>query len=105
MIVPTLIYFNTPVHRATATSSTLGVPIALAGAVGYIISGWGQEAAEWMLGWVYLPTFGAIMVAAMVFAPIGVKVAHRVAPLPLRRAFGVLLVFVSARMLYSAVVV
>ena len=104
VIVPTLIYFNTPVHRATATSSTLGVPIALAGTLGYILSGWGQESAEWMLGWVYLPAFVSIMVAAILFAPIGVKVAHRTAPLPLRRAFGVLLIFVSARMLYSAVV-
>jgi uncharacterized membrane protein YfcA len=103
VIVPTLIYFNTPVHRATATSSTLGVPIALAGTLGYIISGWGQMPAEWMFGWVYLPAFAAIMVAAMAFAPIGVKVAHRVPPLPLRRAFGVLLIFVSGRMLYSAV--
>ena len=38
VIVPTLIYFNTPVHRATATSSTLGVPIALAGALGYVLA-------------------------------------------------------------------
>lgn len=105
VIVPTLIYFNTPVHRATATSSTLGVPIALAGALGYIISGWGNEAGSWMLGWVYLPAFGAIAATSMLFAPIGVKVAHRVAPLPLRRSFGVLLILVSGRMLYSAVVV
>ncbi len=104
VIVPTLIYFNTPVHRATATSSTLGVPIALAGALGYVVSGWGQESAGWMLGWVYLPAFVAIMAAAILFAPLGVKVAHRTAPLPLRRAFGVLLIFVSLRMLYSAAV-
>ena len=104
VIVPTLIYFNTPVHRATATSSTLGVPIALAGAIGYILSGQGHESLRWMLGWVYLPAFGAIVVAAMACAPLGVKVAHRVAPLPLRRVFGGLLIVVSLRMLYSAVV-
>ena len=102
VIVPTLIYFNTPVHRATATSSTLGVPIALAGALGYILSGLGREPAAWMLGWVYLPAFLVIMAAAMLFAPLGVRVAHRVAPRPLRRTFGALLILVSARMLYSA---
>ncbi len=102
VIVPTLIYFNTPVHRATATSSTLGVPIALAGTLGYILSGWGQESADWMLGWVYLPAFAAIVATSMALAPVGVKVAHRVAPLPLRRAFGALLILVSMRMLYSA---
>jgi len=102
VIVPTLIYFNTPVHRATATSSTLGVPIALAGVLGYILSGQGHETVEWMLGWVYLPAFLAIVAASMVFAPVGVKVAHSVAPLPLRRGFGGLLILVSLRMLYSA---
>ena len=55
-----------------------------------------------MLGWVYLPAFGAIVATSMVFAPIGVKVAHQVAPLPLRRSFGALLILVSGRMLYSA---
>jgi uncharacterized membrane protein YfcA len=105
VIVPTLVYFNTPVHRATATSSTLGVPIALAGTLGYVVSGWGRHPADWMLGWVYLPAFVAIVIGSMACAPLGVKVAHRVAPLPLRRTFGVLLIFVSARMLYSAFVV
>ena len=57
-----------------------------------------------MLGYVYLPSFIAIVLATVVTAPLGVWVAHRVAPLPLRRGFGVLLVLVSARMLYSAVV-
>lgn len=103
VIVPTLIYFNTPVHRATATSSTLGVPIALAGSLGYIIAGWSVSPADWMLGWVYLPSFLAIVTVTVLTAPLGVYVAHRVAPLPLRRAFGILLIVVSGRMLYSAI--
>ena len=76
-----------------------------AGAIGYIASGWWVEPADWMLGWVYLPAFAAIVVAAVLMAPLGVKVAHRVAPLPLRRVFGCLLILVSIRMLYSAIVV
>ena len=102
VIVPTLIYFNTAVHRATATSSALGVPIALAGSLGYIISGWSVSETPWQFGWVYLPAFLAIVAASVITAPLGVRVAHRVAPLPLRRSFGVLLIFVSLRMLYSA---
>lgn len=112
VIVPTLIYFNTPVHRATATSSALGVPIALFGALGYVISGWSLPWGDqhpgslyvdprWMLGYLYLPAFLAIIPAAMLTAPLGVRTAHRVAQLALRRAFGVLLIVVAARMLYS----
>ena len=102
VIVPTLIYFNTAVHRATATSSALGVPIALAGSLGYILSGWSASDTPWLFGWVYLPAFLAIVAASVVTAPLGVRVAHRVAPLPLRRTFGLLLILVSLRMLYSA---
>jgi uncharacterized membrane protein YfcA len=35
-------------------------------------------------------------------APVGVRVAHRVQAQPLRRAFGLLLIIVSSRMLYTA---
>jgi uncharacterized membrane protein YfcA len=108
VVVPTLVYFNVPVHRATATSSTLGVPIASAGALGYIIIGWdasatpGLSATGWMLGYVYLPAFFAIVIATVATAPLGVWVAHRLDPKPLRRGFGLLLILVSLRMLYSA---
>jgi uncharacterized membrane protein YfcA len=114
VIVPTLIYFNTPVHRATATSSTLGVPIALSGAMGYVISGWsvavGQQGAatvnpDWLLGYLYVPAFLAIVAATVLTAPLGVITAHRIEPAPLRRGFGLLLIVVAARMLYSAATV
>ena len=36
VIVPTLIYFNVPVHNATATSSAMGVAIAASGALAYM---------------------------------------------------------------------
>jgi len=104
VVVPTLIYFNVPVHRATATSSTLGVPVALAGVLGYVSVGLGEDLGAGMVGYFYVPGFLAIVSAAILTAPVGVKVAHAVAAEPLRRAFGVLLVFVSGRMLYSAAV-
>ena len=109
VIVPTLIYFNTPVHQATATSSTLGVPIALAGAIGYVLAGWQGTGSisetGWMLGYVYLPAFAAIVTTAVLTAPLGVKTAHRIEAAKLRKVFGGLLIFVAARMLYSALAV
>ncbi len=102
VVVPTLVYFNVPVHRAAATSSTLGVPIALAGTLGYVSVGAGTDLGPGMLGYVYVPGFLAIVSAAVLTAPVGVKVAHAVEAQPLRRAFGVLLVLVAGRMLASA---
>ena len=37
IIVPTLIFFNIQPHHATATSSFLGIPIAMSGALGYFL--------------------------------------------------------------------
>jgi uncharacterized membrane protein YfcA len=102
VIVPTLIYYNVANHRATATATTLGFPIAVAGTLGYIHRGFHETSfADGLLGFVYLPALLAIVTTTILFAPLGVRVAHRLAPLPLRRAFGVLLMLVSARMCWA----
>lgn len=99
VIVPTFVYFNVPVHNATATSSAMGVLIAAAGAIAYMV--WPTQTSQ-SFGYVDLPSFVIITVAAVVAAPIGVRVAHRVQAARLKQAFGLLLVFVSVRMLWSA---
>jgi len=103
VVVPTLIFFNVPPHRATATASTLGFPIAIAGTLGYVLSGWEINQAEpGMLGYVYLPAMLIIATASFLTAPLGVRVAHKVKQDNLRRYFGILLIVVSIRMLYTA---
>jgi uncharacterized protein len=103
VVVPTLVYHNVPVHRATATASVLGFPIAIAGSLGYITRGLGvTDLSNGLLGFVYLPALLAIALVSIVMAPVGVRLAHRLQPLPLRRAFGSLLVVVALRMLWTA---
>jgi uncharacterized membrane protein YfcA len=104
VIVPTLVYLNVPVHRATATSSALGLPVALAGSVGYYVAGRDLQLAPSTWGYVFLPAFGAIVLSAIATAPLGVRAAAHIAPLPLRRVFGGVLALVAARMLWSAMV-
>ncbi|MEM9624427.1 MAG: sulfite exporter TauE/SafE family protein [Pseudomonadota bacterium] len=101
VIVPTLIYFNTPAHNATATSSALGVLIAAAGALSY---GFFQDvsASVTEFGYVDPVSFGIITIAAVITAPLGVKVAHRVPAPRLKQLFGALLIVVAGRMLYTA---
>lgn len=103
VVVPTLVYHNVPVHRAIGTASALGLPIALAGAAGYVHRGFGATAfADGFLGYVYGPALVAIVVTSVLTAPIGVRVALRLDPARLRRVFGGLLLLVSGRMLWSA---
>lgn len=101
VIVPTLLYFNTPVHNATATSSGMGVPIAMAGALGYAF-GQVQGQSEGMLGLIDLSSWLAITLGAIVSAPVGVKIAHRLPAGTLKRVFGGFLFLVAIRMLYSS---
>jgi uncharacterized membrane protein YfcA len=102
VVVPTLVFCNTPVHRATATSSTLGLPIALAGSLGYVVRGFNETAiTEGFVGFLYLPAFAAIVAATVLAAPLGVRVAHAMSPTPLRKAFGLLLIAVAIRMIWS----
>lgn len=103
VMVPTMIFFNTPVHRATATSSALGAPLATAGALGYIL--FAQDFVprpDYMIGYVHLPSFLAVVTGAVIAAPLGVRVAHRIQPQPLRRLFGALLILAAVRMVTSA---
>jgi uncharacterized membrane protein YfcA len=103
VIVPTLVFHNVPVHRATATSSTLGFPVALSGALGYIVRGWNETAlTNGFLGYLYLPALAALVASSMLMAPVGVRLAHRIAPGPLRKVFGAVLALVSIQLLIAA---
>jgi len=101
VIVPTLVFFNVPIHNATATSSALGVPIATAGALSYAFAS-GGEISFSQVGYVDLASFATITVCAVLTAPIGVRVAHAVPSSKLKRVFGGLLGLAALRMIYSA---
>ncbi|MCH2335857.1 MAG: sulfite exporter TauE/SafE family protein [Pseudomonadales bacterium] len=100
IMVPTLIYFNAPILRATATASAVGPAIALFGTVGYISSGLNTEIPN-ALGFVYLPATVSIIASSVLIAPIGVRTAHKISSDPLRKAFGILMIFVALRILWS----
>lgn len=99
--VPFLMYCNVPVHKAVGTSAALAWPIAVAGAAGYLYSGWRVEGLpEGSFGFWYLPAVAVLSVATVVFAPLGVKAAHKLPPAKLKLAFGLLLLVIAGRMLW-----
>ncbi|STZ75811.1 sulfite exporter TauE/SafE family protein [Bergeriella denitrificans] len=99
--VPFLMYCNVPVHRAIGTSAGLAWPIALTGAIGYLLSGMKvEDLPEGALGFWYLPAVVVLSIATVVFAPLGVKLAHRLPDKYLKKAFGCLLLLIALRMLW-----
>ncbi len=99
--VPFMLWHNVPLHRAIATSSAIGLPIAVAGATGYVLGGWGTvHLPQYSLGFVYLPALAGIVVGSVITAPIGARTAHKLAVKPLKRIFALLLYGLAIRMLF-----
>jgi uncharacterized membrane protein YfcA len=88
-------------QQAIGTAAAVGFPIAVAGAIGYIISGMAQSQPlpKYSLGYVYLPALAWVVLASMLTAPLGAKVTHIMQTATLRKIFVVLLYLLGAKML------
>lgn len=101
--VPFMLWHNLSLHRAIATSSAIGLPIAVAGATGYVLGGWGETSLpEYSLGYVYLPALAGIVIGSVLTAPLGARTAHRLPVRPLKRIFALLLYALAGRMVFTA---
>ncbi|MFK8013048.1 MAG: sulfite exporter TauE/SafE family protein [Marinicellaceae bacterium] len=104
LTVPYLVWRNVDIKKAIGTSAAIGLPISLAGTVGYIINGWYNTSAhEFIVGYVYLPAVFLISITSFLFAPIGAKMAHLLPVGILKKIFAVLLIGLSLKMLVSII--
>jgi len=102
LTVPSLVLCNYPIRRAVATSSAIGMIIAVPGAIGFMVAGAGMPGLPPLsVGYVSLLGLVLIVPTAMITAPVGARLAHSVNPRLLRRAFAVFLALTSAHMLYG----
>jgi uncharacterized membrane protein YfcA len=102
--VPFMTWCNVAIHNAVATSAALGFPIALANALGYIVSGQGVAGLPaGSLGYVFLPALLVIAIASVLMAPLGVRAAHALPVKSLKRVFAGLLYMLAAYMLYKGI--
>lgn len=98
--VPFMIWCNVPVHTAIGTSAAIGFPIAVAGAVGYLVNGLGVTALPpYSLGFIYLPALAGIVEVSVLTAPLGARLAHRLPVAQLRQGFAMLLLVMGTKML------
>lgn len=102
--VPYLVWHNLPVHRAIGTSAAIGLPIAVAGTAGYVISGLAAaELPPGSLGYVSLPALAGVVAASVLTAPLGARLAHALPVGRLKQVFAVLLIVVASRMLWGII--
>jgi uncharacterized protein len=96
-------FYGRPIHQAVATSSGLGVLISVPGALGFIYAGWPKMAVlpPLSLGYVSLIGFILFIPTSIWTAPIGARLAHRLSKRRLEVTFGIFLLVVAARFVWS----
>ena len=98
-----LTVYGKPIHNAVATSSGVAVPVAIAGAIGFMLAGLPHQAElpPLSLGFVSLIGLAVTAPVASYVAPYGAHLAHRLPRRTLEVAFGCFLLLVSLRFLGS----
>lgn len=96
-------FYGRPIHQAVATSSGLGVLISIPGALGYIYAGWPKMDVlpPLSLGYVSFIGFLLFIPTSIWTAPIGARLAHRLSKRKLEVVFGIFLLFVASRFIWS----
>lgn len=90
LTTPYLLWRGANLRQAIGTAAAGGVPIALAGTVGYSLTGW-QAGVAWSSGYVYWPAVGAIVLTSLPAAYWGAHLAQRLPLAWLQRGFALLL--------------
>ena len=75
------------------------MPIAVAGAVGFMVTGWDEPVPEFSIGYVYIPALIGIALTSVIFAQVGARLAHRLPAATLKKIFAGLLVAVGIKLL------
>ena len=91
-------------HRAVATAAGFGTIIAVPGAIGSMITGFGQPGLPTgSVGFVNMIALAAITSMSILTAPMGAAAAHKLDPVKLKRVFGCYLLLTAAFMLKDLV--
>ncbi len=104
LTTPFLLWHGVDIRRAVGTSASCGLPIALAGAAGFAVSGQSHTAGQaWTSGFIYWPAVAGIVLSSVSLAPLGARLAHHVPGPVLRRLFALLLLLVGVKMVLGTV--
>jgi uncharacterized membrane protein YfcA len=102
LTVPLMLAWGVVMRVAIGTAAAVGVPVAVVGMIGYVISGWRvPNLPEYTLGFVYLPALLAIVAASVLTAPFGARLAHRLPVATMKRVFALLLYLLATKMIVS----
>jgi uncharacterized protein len=98
-----LTFYGQPMQRAVATSAGIGVPITIAGTIGYMLAGWRfmADLPPLSIGFVSLIGFVLMAPVSSFTTTYGVRLAHWLPKRKLEIAFGIFVYLVGLRLLIS----
>ena len=97
-----LAWCSVRLHDAIGTAAAIGVPLSIAGAVGFVVTGLSDPTLPaGSVGYVYVPAFIGIAITSMLVAPFGAKLAHRLPVSVLKKIFVIFLVALAVKMAVS----
>ncbi len=98
-----LTLYGRPMQQAVGTSAGVGVPITIAGTLGYVLAGWPHMAQLPPLSVGFVSLIGVVLMAPVssYTTTYGVRLAHWLPRRKLEIAFGLFLLLVALRFLLS----
>lgn len=105
LTVPYLNRHGVVMQKAVATSAACGLPIAIAGAIGFMWFGAKEQInVPNTIGYVHIYAFLGISAMSFITAKLGAKVAHRLSAAMLKKCFAGLLVVVGCYFIYKGLI-
>ncbi|MNR80686.1 Sulfite exporter TauE/SafE [compost metagenome] len=102
LTIPFMLWCGVPMKKTIGTGAMMGIPLAIVGTIGYVISGWTVPGLpDDAVGFISVIALAGIVCGSVFTAPIGARLAHRL-PVPvLKRIFACLLYVLAAKMLWT----
>jgi len=102
MTIPFMLWCGVSMRTAIGTAAMIGIPLAVVGTIGYLISGWNiPNLPPGALGFVSTIALLGLVSGSVVTAPFGARMTHRLPVLTLRRIFACLLYVLATKMLLT----
>ena len=103
LTVPFLLWNQVDIRLAVGTAATIGLPIAIAGTIGFVISGLDAPVQPgFNSGFIYWPAVAGVVLASVPMAPVGARLAHYLPGATLQRLFALLLLVVAVKMIVAS---